>query len=72
MGEVRFPPFPERSNLTGVGFAIGENKAVLAALVGSFGFKPVGGKMQDIEIMYGITARIVGGFNVEVTALDGW
>jgi len=32
----------------------------------------VGGKMQDIEIMYGITARIVGGLNVEVTALDGW
>jgi hypothetical protein len=55
-----------------VGFAIGENKAVLAALIGSFDFKPVGGKAQDIKVMYGITARIVGGLNVEVTVVDGW
>ena len=54
------------------GFAIGENKAILAALIGSFDFKPVGGKMHDIDIMYGITARIIGGPKVEVTALDGW
>jgi hypothetical protein len=59
-------------NLIGIGFAIGENKAVLAALIGSFDFKPVGGTMKDIDIMYGITARIVGGLNVEVTVLDGW
>jgi hypothetical protein len=55
-----------------IGIAIGENKAVLAALIGSFDFKPVGGKMQDIEIIYVITARIVGGLPVGVTAVNGW
>jgi len=72
----RYALFPSLlfSNLTNsrVGFAIGENKAVLAALIGSFDFKPVGGKAQDIKVMYGITARIVGGLNVEVTVVDGW
>ncbi|PMD54166.1 cytochrome P450 [Hyaloscypha bicolor E] len=56
----------------GKGFAIGENKAILAALIGSFDFKPVGGKTQDLEIMYGLTVRIIGGLPVEVTAVDGW
>jgi len=41
-------------------------------LIGSFDFKPVGGKAQEKEIMYGITARIVGGLKVEVTLLDDW
>lgn len=44
----------------------------MAALIGSFDFKPVGGKTQEIDIMYGITARIVGGLKVEVTVLDDW
>jgi hypothetical protein len=58
--------------LIGEGFAIGENKAILAALIGSFDFKPVGGKTLDIDILYGITARIIGGLKVEVTIVDGW
>jgi hypothetical protein len=58
--------------LTSVGFAIGENKAILAALIGSFDFKPVGGKEQKVDIMYGVTARIVGGLKVDVTLLDDW
>ncbi|PMD46560.1 cytochrome P450 [Hyaloscypha variabilis F] len=56
----------------GKGFAIGENKAILAALIGSFDFKPVGGKEQKVDIMYGVTARIVGGLKVDVTLLDDW
>lgn len=54
------------------GFAVGENKAILAALIGSFDFKPVGGETQPIQVMYGITARLVGGLKVEVTVVDGW
>jgi hypothetical protein len=64
--------FRNCSILTREGFAIGENKAILAALIGSFDFKPVGGKTQDLEIMYGLTVRIIGGLPVEVTAVDGW
>lgn len=56
----------------GKSFAIGENKAVLAALIGSFDFKPVNDKTHDVKILYGITARIIGGFNVQVTSIDGW
>lgn len=66
------PLLGNRWKLIGEGFAIGENKAILAALIGSFEFKPVGGKTQDIDIMYGITARIIGGLKVEVTVVDGW
>jgi hypothetical protein len=58
--------------LTREGFAIGENKAILAALIGSFDFKPVGGKTQEIDIVYGVTARLVGGLPVEVTVVEGW
>lgn len=73
LGKVCFPlGLGNCSMLISAGFAIGENKAILAALIGSFDFKPVGGKQQDIDILYGITARIVGGLKVEVTALDGW
>ncbi|KAL2065692.1 hypothetical protein VTL71DRAFT_3362 [Oculimacula yallundae] len=57
----------------GRGFAIGENKAILAALVGSFDFKPVPGtNPDDINILFAITARIVGGYDVQTTAVDGW
>lgn len=55
-----------------LGFAIGENKALLAALFGSFEFKPVGGEHGDLEIVWGVTARIVGGLNIEATIVDGW
>ena len=73
LGKVRFAPVLRNcSILTGEGFAIGENKAILAALIGSFDFQPVGGKTQDIEVMYGITARIVGGLKVQVTVIDDW
>lgn len=55
------------------GFAIGENKAILAALVGSFGFKPVPGTNPDaIDILFGITARIIGGYDVQTTVVEGW
>lgn len=55
-----------------LGFAIGENKALLATLIGSFDIKPVGGKHADIEMVWGVTARMVGGLNVEVTVIEGW
>lgn len=55
------------------GFAIGENKALLAALIGSFDFKPVPGtNYEDINILFGITARIIGGYDVQTTVVDGW
>lgn len=55
------------------GFAIGENKAILAALVGSFDFKPVPGTdPDDIDVLFGITARIIRGYDVQTTAVEGW
>jgi len=55
------------------GFAIGENKAILAALIGSFDFKPVPGTIPDaINILWGITARIIGGYDVQTTVVEGW
>ncbi|KAH7317705.1 cytochrome P450 [Rhexocercosporidium sp. MPI-PUGE-AT-0058] len=57
----------------GRGFAIGENKAILAALVGSFDFKPVPGTdPDDIDVLFGITARIIGGYDVQTTVVEGW
>lgn len=57
----------------GRGFAIGENKAILAALIGSFDFKPVPGTdPDDINILWRITARIIGGYDVQTTVLEGW
>ncbi|KAH6688251.1 cytochrome P450 [Leptodontidium sp. MPI-SDFR-AT-0119] len=57
----------------GRGFAIGENKAILAALVGSFDFKPVPGTdPDDIDVLFGITARIIRGYDVQTTAVEGW
>jgi len=56
----------------GRGFAIGENKAILAALIGSFDFKPVPGTIPDaINILWGITARIIGGYDVQTTVVEG-
>lgn len=51
---------------------MGENKALMATLIGSFDFKPVGGRHSDTEILWGVTARIAGGVDVEATILDGW
>ena len=54
-----------------VGFAIGENKALLAALIGTFDFKPAEGA-EEIDILWGITARIIGGLDVQTAVVDGW
>ncbi|KAK0112065.1 hypothetical protein ONS96_001326 [Cadophora gregata f. sp. sojae] len=57
----------------GRGFAIGENKVILAALIGSFDFKPVPGTNPDaINILWGITVRIIGGYDVQTTVVEGW
>ena len=45
---------------------------LLAALIGSFDFKPHGGRVKDIDITFELTAKIVGGLKVEATILDGW
>ena len=44
----------------------------MAALVGSFNFKPAAAQNQDLDVMYGITMSIRGGLKVNVTALEGW
>lgn len=62
------------SNLAngGTGFAQGENKALLAALIGSFDFKPAAGQPRDLEIVFAVTAKIMGGLKVEATVVEGW
>jgi len=56
----------------GKNFAIQENKAIMAALVGSFQLDLVGGDDGKIDISYGITARILGNIDVKMAILDGW
>jgi hypothetical protein len=55
-----------------IGFAQGENKALLAALIGSFDFKPVGGQPKEIDVVFAVTAKIMGGLRVEATVVEGW
>ncbi|KUJ07418.1 cytochrome P450 [Mollisia scopiformis] len=56
----------------GRGFAIAENKALLAQLIGSFDIKPPHGETEDLDISWGITARIVGGLHMKTSVLEGW
>ncbi|KAE8442148.1 hypothetical protein EG329_003799 [Mollisiaceae sp. DMI_Dod_QoI] len=56
----------------GRGFAIAENKALLAQLIGSFDIKPSHGEKADINIAWGITARMVGGLHLKTTIVEGW
>ncbi len=74
LGKVCFPlGLGNCSMLISAGFAIGENKAILAALIGSFDFKPVPGTdPDDISILWRITARIIGGYDVQTTVVEGW
>jgi hypothetical protein len=44
----------------------------MAALVGSFDFKPAACQNQDLDITYRISMSIVGGLKVNVTAVEGW
>ncbi|KAI1005687.1 hypothetical protein K3495_g2529 [Podosphaera aphanis] len=55
----------------GKGLAQGENKAVLAALIGRFEFSPMEDE-KPLSILWAITARIVGGCKVNVKVIEGW
>lgn len=56
----------------GRGFALAENKSLLAQLIGSFEIKPPRGETEDLDISWGITARMVGGLPVKTTVVEGW
>jgi hypothetical protein len=56
----------------GIGFAQGENKALLAALIGSFEFKLLPSTSIKPEVVFGITARIIGGPPVATSIVEGW
>ena len=55
-----------------IGFALGENKALLAALVGSFEFKLLPGASTMPDVVFAITAQIVGGPPVTTSIVEGW
>ena len=54
------------------GFAIAENKALLAALVGSFELKSLVDEAVEPEILWGITAKLMDGLSVETKVVEGW
>ena len=73
---IPHPPFLPNLNFTltnqKTAFAVAESKALIAALIGRYEFKSIQDENIFPEVVWGITAKVLGGLDVEVKEVEGW